>query len=254
MSARIEDYALIGDCRTAALVGRDGSIDWLCWPRFDSEACFAALLGSREHGRWLIAPQGKAQVTRQYRPNTLVLETHFETPDGAATLVDFMPRRCDHSTIVRFVIGTRGRVAMHTELILRFGYGAIVPWVTRVETGALRAIAGPDMVVRHSPVHVRGKDMTTVGEFTVSRGETIPFVLTYSRSHLPMPNPIDSTGALAETETYWREWSSRCRPAGRWSDVVRRSMITLKALTYEPTGRHRGGAYYVAARADRRRA
>ena len=147
-----------------------------------------------------------------------------------------MPQRCDHSTLVRFVIGTRGKVAMHTELILRFGYGAIVPWVTRVETGALRAIAGPDMVVLHTPVHVRGKDMTTVGEFTISRGETIPFVLTYSPSHLPLPNPVDPTGALAETETYWREWSAKCRPAGRWSDAVRRSMITLKALTYAPTG------------------
>jgi GH15 family glucan-1,4-alpha-glucosidase len=236
MSARIEDYALIGDCRTAALVGHDGSIDWLCWPRFDSDACFAALLGSREHGRWLIAPRDKASITRRYRPNTLVLETYFETPDGAATVVDFMPQRCDQSTIVRYVIGTRGHVAMQTELILRFGYGAIVPWVTRVETGALRAIAGPDMVVLHTPVHVRGKDMTTVGEFTISRGETIPFILTYSPSHLPLPNPVDATGALAETETYWREWSAKCRPAGRWSEAVRRSMITLKALTYAPTG------------------
>ncbi len=165
-----------------------------------------------------------------------MLETHFETPDGAATLVDFMPRSCEHSTIVRFVIGTRGQVAMHTELILRFGYGAVVPWVSRVENGALRAIAGPDMVVLHTPVHVSGKDLTTVGEFTISRGETIPFVLTYSPSHLPLPKPIDATGALAETETYWREWSAKCRPAGRWSDAVRRSMITLKALTYGPTG------------------
>jgi GH15 family glucan-1,4-alpha-glucosidase len=236
MSTRIEDYALIGDRKTAALVGRDGSIDWLCWPRFDSDACFAALLGSRDHGRWLIAPQGDASVTRRYRPDTLVLETHFETPDGAATLVDFMPQACDQSTLVRFVIGTRGKVAMHTELILRFGYGDVVPWVTRVETGALRAIAGPDMVVLHTPVHVRGKDMTTVGEFTISRGDTIPFVLTYSPSHLPIPNPVDATGALAETETHWREWAAKCRPAGRWSDAVRRSMITLKALTYEPTG------------------
>ncbi len=236
MSARIEDYALIGDCRTAALVSRDGSIDWLCWPRFDSEALFAALLGSPEHGHWLIAPRSAAKITRRYRPNTLVLETYFETPDGAAMVVDFMPPCRDHSTIVRFIIGTRGRVAMHTELILRFGYGATVPWVSRVETGALRAIAGPDMVVLNTPVHVRGKDMTTVGEFTVNRGDTIPFVLTYSRSHLPLPNPVDATGALAETETYWREWSAKCRPAGRWSEVVRRSMITLKALTYEPTG------------------
>jgi GH15 family glucan-1,4-alpha-glucosidase len=236
MSARIEDYAIIGDCKTAALVGRDGSIDWLCWPRFDADACFAALLGSRENGRWLIAPQGKAQVTRRYRPHTLVLETHFETPDGAATLVDFMPQGCDHSTLVRFVIGKRGQLAMHTELILRFGFGAVVPWVTRVENGALRAIAGPDMVVLHTPVHVRGKNMTTVGEFTISCGETIPFVLTYSRSHLPIPDPVDPTRALAETETFWREWSAKCRPAGRWSEAVRRSMITLKALTYGPTG------------------
>src|SRR3984885_11368709 len=191
MSARIEDYALIGDCVSAALVARDGSIDWLCWPRFDSEACFAALLGSREHGRWLIAPRGDACITRRYRPGTLVLETHFETPDGAATLVDFMPQRCDNSTIVRLVVGTRGSLAMHTELILRFGYGAVVPWVSRVESGSLRAIAGPDMGVLNTPVHLRGKDMTTVAEFTISRGETIPFVLSYSPSYLPLPKSPD---------------------------------------------------------------
>src|SRR5580658_11005105 len=210
MSARIEDYALIGDCKTAALIGRDGSIDWLCWPRFDSEACFAALLGSREHGRWLIAPQGKAQVTRHYRPNTLVLETHFETPDGAATLVDFMPMPGKHSSIVRYVIGTRGRVPMHTELILRFGHGAIVPWVSRPESGALRAIAGPHMVALNTPVHLEGKDMTTVGEFVIGRGETIPFVLTYSPSHLPLPKPVDPPTALSETETLWHEWAAKC--------------------------------------------
>jgi GH15 family glucan-1,4-alpha-glucosidase len=236
MSLRIEDYALIGDRRTAALIAHDGSIDWLCWPRFDSEACFCALLGSREHGRWLIAPRGKARITRQYRPSTLVLETRFETQDGEATLVDFMPVNVPHSTIVRFVIGKHGQVAMHAELILRFGYGAVIPWVSRVETGALRAIAGPDMVALHTPVHLRGKDMTTVGEFTISRGETIPFVLTYSPSHLPLPPAIDATRALAETETYWREWTSKCRPAGHWTEAVRRSVITLKALTYEPTG------------------
>ncbi len=167
MASLIEDYALIGDCKSAALVARDGSIDWLCWPRFDSEACFAALLGTREHGRWLVAPRQAAKITRRYRPNTLILETHFETKDGAATLVDFMPLRADNSTIVRLVIGKRGKLAMRTELILRFGYGGIVPWVTRVESGALRAIAGPDMVLLHTPVHVSGKDMTTVGEFTI---------------------------------------------------------------------------------------
>jgi GH15 family glucan-1,4-alpha-glucosidase len=236
MSTQIEDYALIGDCRSAALVSRSGSIDWLCWPRFDSEACFAALLGTPEHGRWLLAPRDEAKITRRYRPNTLVLETHFETAEGAVTLVDFMPVQAPNSTIVRFAIGKRGKVKMHTELVIRFGYGAVVPWVTRVESGALRAIAGPDMVVLQSPVHVSGKDMTTVGEFTVSRGETIPFVLTYAPSHLPLPEAVDATEALAETETYWREWSAKCRPAKKWTEAVKRSMITLKALTYAPTG------------------
>ncbi|MGB7036385.1 MAG: glycoside hydrolase family 15 protein [Xanthobacteraceae bacterium] len=236
MSTPIEDYALIGDCRSAALVSRAGSIDWLCWPRFDSEACLAALLGTSEHGRWRVAPQQTAKITRRYRPHTMVLETHFETEEGAATLVDFMPVGSPHSAIMRFVIGKRGKLAMATELILRFGYGAIVPWVTRMENGALRAIAGPDMVVLHTPVHLSGKDMTTVGTFTVSRGETLPFVLTYSPSHLPMPPPLDPTEALAETETYWREWSAKCRPAGRWTEAVKRSVITLKALTYAPTG------------------
>jgi GH15 family glucan-1,4-alpha-glucosidase len=236
MASPIEDYALIGDCKSAALVARDGSIDWLCWPRFDSEACFAALLGTSEHGRWLIAPRQTAKITRRYRPKTLVLETHFETKDGAATLVDFMPVRADNSTIVRLVIGKCGQLAMRTELILRFGYGGIVPWVTRVESGALRAIAGPDMVLLHTPVHVSGKDFTTVGEFTVARGEIIPFLLIYSPSHLPPPQAVDPTEALAETETYWREWSAKCRPAGRWTDAVKRSVMTLKALTYAPTG------------------
>ena len=236
MSAPIEDYALIGDCKSAALVGRDGSIDWLCWPRFDSEACLAALLGTREHGRWLIAPRGRAQIRRRYRSDTLVLETHFETPEGGATLVDFMPRCAAHASIVRFVIGTRGQMAMHTELILRFGYGAVVPWVSRVEAGALRAIAGPDMVVLNTPVNLRGSGMTTVGEFTISRGETIPFVLSYSPSHLPLPKPLDVNSALADTQAYWRDWIKRCRPAGHWSEAVRRSVLTLKALRYEPTG------------------
>jgi GH15 family glucan-1,4-alpha-glucosidase len=236
MSTRIEDYALIGDCTSAALVAIDGSIDWLCWPRFDSEACFAALLGTREHGRWLIAPRGKASTTRRYRPDTLILETCFETADGAAILVDFMPRRAANSTIVRLVIGTRGQVQMHSELILRFGYGAVVPWVSRVESGALRAIAGPDMVVLHTPVHMRGKDLTTLGEFTIGRGETIPFVLSYSHSHLPLPQPVDANSALIDTEDFWREWIAKCRPAGSWTEAVRRSIITLKALTYGPTG------------------
>ena len=236
MSTRIEDYALIGDCKSAALVSRDGSIDWLCWPRFDSEACFAALLGTTYHGRWLVAPRGKARITRRYRPDTLILETEFETPDGAATLVDFMPFRSDCSEIVRLVIGTRGKLEMHTELILRFGYGAVVPWVTRLENGALRAIAGPNMAVLRTPVHIKGKDMTSVGEFTIGRGETIPLVLTYARSHKTPPEALDPTAALEATEKFWKDWSAKCRPAGAWSAAVKRSMITLKALTYAPTG------------------
>ena len=236
MSTPIEDYALIGDCRSAALVSRTGSIDWLCWPRFDSEACFAALLGSPDHGRWLVAPRDNAHITRRYRPDTLILETHFETADGAVVLVDFMPFHGERSEIIRLVHGTRGRVKMHMELILRFGYGAVVPWVTRLESGLLRAIAGPDMVVLRTPVHLKGRNFTTVGEFAVSRGETVPFVLTYSRSHRPIPPPHDPTGAVEETERFWKEWSAKCRPAGEWSDAVRRSVITLKALTYAPTG------------------
>jgi GH15 family glucan-1,4-alpha-glucosidase len=234
--ARIEDYALIGDCRSAALVSREGSIDWFCCPRFDSEACFAALLGTRKHGRWLIAPHAPARVTRRYRPDILVLETHFETEEGAATLIDFMPLSGHHSTVVRLVIGTRGKVTMGTELILRFGYGAIVPWVTRLEDGALRAIAGPDMMILRTPVQLRGVDMTTVGEFTIHKDDTIPFVLNYYRSHRPVHTPLDPTAALQETETFWRDWSAKCRPAGPWTEAVVRSMITLKALTYAPTG------------------
>ena len=236
MSTPIEDYALIGDCRSAALVSRDGSIDWLCWPRFDSEACFAALLGSCDHGRWLVASRDKARITRQYRPNTLILETYFETADGAVVLVDFMPLHGDRSEIVRLVHGTRGRVRMHTELILRFGYGAVVPWVTRLESGVLRAIAGPDMVLLRTPVHLQGKNMTTVGEFTVMRGETIPLVLSYARSHRPILPARDPTASLEATEKFWKDWTSKCRAAGEWTDAVRRSMITLKALTYAPTG------------------
>jgi GH15 family glucan-1,4-alpha-glucosidase len=236
MPSRIEDYALIGDCRSAALVARDGSIDWLCWPRFDSQACFAALLGTTDHGRWLLAPREKAEITRRYRLDTLVLETHFETESGAATLIDFMPMQSRHPTIVRFVIGKRGKLKMHTEFILRFDYGSLVPWVTRLEDGTLRAIAGPDMVVLRTPVRLGGKGMTTVGEFTIGRGESIPFVLTYSRSHKPLPEARDPTVALQATETFWRDWSAKCLPAGEWSAAVKRSIITLKALTYAPTG------------------
>src|SRR5919198_1184070 len=201
MSLRIEDYALIGDCETAALVGRNGSVDWLCWPRFDSDACFAALLGTSEHGRWQIAPRDRnARVTPRYRPNTLILETRFESSEGVVTLIDFMPVRGEHSNLVRLVIGERGRVAMCTELVIRFGCGAIVPWVTRLEDGTLRAIAGPDMVTLRTPAPFTGQNLRTVGEFTVAAGETVPFVLGYSPSHLPVPEPLDAAAALAATE------------------------------------------------------
>src|SRR5262245_51952739 len=179
MSSRIEDYALIGDCEAAALVARNGSLDWLCWPRFDSDACFAALLGSEEHGHWQIAPRDDgARITRRYRPNTLILETHFECSEGAVTLVDFMPLRGTRSSVVRLVIGERGRVTMGTKLVLRFGYGAIVPWVTRPGDGTLRAIAGPDMAVLRTTVQLNSQTITTVGEFTEVAGRPMPFLLT----------------------------------------------------------------------------
>ncbi len=237
MPLRIEDYALIGDCETAALVGRDGSLDWLCWPRFDSDACFAALLGDPGHGRWLIAPRDEtARASRRYRTNTLVLETQFESHEGVATVSDFMPLRDARSDIVRLVKGERGHVTMCMELVIRFGYGAAVPWVTRLDDGTLRAIAGPDMLVLRTPVAHHGEGLKTVAEFTVAAGETVPFVLSYRPSHLEPPRPLDPMAALTATETYWTEWARTCRPAGEWTEPVIRSLITLKALTYAPTG------------------
>ncbi len=236
MASRIEDYALIGDCETAALVSRGGAVEWLCWPRFDSDACFSALLGEPKHGHWRIAPQDDARISRRYRDNTLILETRFETADGAVTLVDFMPPRNEESDLVRLVIGERGRVSMTMEMILRFGYGAIVPWVARTEDGAWRAIAGPDMVTLRTPVNLVGRDLTTVAEFTVAEGETVPFVLGYAPSNGPVPPALDAKAALQATESFWRDWAKSCRPAGDWSEPVMRSLITLKALTYAPTG------------------
>jgi GH15 family glucan-1,4-alpha-glucosidase len=237
MALRIEDYALIGDCETAALVGQDGSIDWLCLPRFDSDACFAAILGTREHGRWLIAPRdGHARVTRRYRPNTLILETTFETAEGAATLIDFMPLRDRRSDIVRLVVGRRGRVEMHTELILRFGYGAVIPWVTRVDDGTLRAIAGPDMILLQTPAPLHGENMTTVGTFSVAAGQAVPFRLVHQASHLPPVEIGSAEEALRETEAHWTGWVKRCSATTPWRDDVVRSLITLKALTFAPTG------------------
>ncbi|HMC54804.1 MAG TPA: glycoside hydrolase family 15 protein [Gemmatimonadaceae bacterium] len=237
MSTRIEDYALIGDCETGALVGRDGSIDWLCWPRFDSPACFAALLGTAEHGRWLIAPKDERhRVRRGYRDDTMILETRFETDEGSATVVDFMPPRDGIADIIRIVVGERGRVVMQTELVLRFDYGSIVPWVTRSQDGSLRAIAGPDMVVLRSDVELHGRGLTTVGEWTVEAGQSFAFTLSYGPSHLEPPRPVNAQKALKDTEHLWREWVSRCEYDGEWKDAVRRSLMTLKALTYRPTG------------------
>jgi GH15 family glucan-1,4-alpha-glucosidase len=237
MAERIEDYALIGDCETVALVSRTGSIDWLCWPRFDSDACFAALLGTRDHGRWLIAPRDAlSRIERRYRGNTLILETTFETDEGAVRLTDFMPLRDGRSDIVRTVTGLRGRVTMHMELIMRFGYGAIVPWVTRLDDGGLRAIAGPDAVLLCTPVNTRGENLTTVADFSVGEGEVVPFILTYAPSHFPAPKAVDPSVALRTTEKFWTDWAARCREGRLFPDLVMRSLITLKALTYSPTG------------------
>jgi GH15 family glucan-1,4-alpha-glucosidase len=237
LSSRIEDYGLIGDCQTAALVGRDGSIDWLCWPAFDSDACFAGLLGTHRNGRWLIAPAEKVtNSSRRYWDNTLILETRFVTAGGEVALIDFMPPRGHASDVVRLVRGVRGRVKLSMQLVIRFGFGADIPWVRKTEDGALLAIAGQDMTVLRTPVETRGEDLTTVAEFEVGEGETMPFVLTYGPSHLPVPAPIDPAQALQDTEDFWTEWCSRCTYHGDNRDLVLRSLITLKALTYEPTG------------------
>ncbi len=235
MTQPIEDYALIGDCQTAALVGRDGSIDWLCLPRFDAPACFAALLGTPEHGRWLIAPVAAATVTRRYRPGTLVLETDFETADGAVRVIDSMPFENDRWDLVRIVEGLRGRVPMRMELAVRFDYGSIVPWVRHSDDGVV-AVAGPDTVQLHSPVPTYGEAMRTVAEFDVDAGERVPFVLDWRLSHEEPRPVIDAEAALAQTERAWREWSTRCGAPTRWREAVVRSLITLKALTYSQSG------------------
>jgi GH15 family glucan-1,4-alpha-glucosidase len=236
MTLPIEDYALIGDCKTAALVGRDGSIDWLCWPRFDSPACFAALLGESDNGRWLIAPKdAPLGVRRRYRPGTLVLETEFQTATGCATVVDFMSP-ADGADLVRIVTGRSGRVVFQTELVVRFNYGATVPWVNRLDDGSINAIAGPERLLLRTPVELYGEDLRTVGEFAVEAGESIPFVLSYGPSFKKPPTAVDSFNALARTEAFWRGWSDRCPDVGPWTEAVKRSLITLKALTYAPTG------------------
>jgi len=237
MALRIEDYGLIGDLQTAALVGRDGSIDWLCLPRFDSGACFAALLGESHHGRWLLAPAGDVRAQQwRYREGTLVLEREVETENGAVRIVEFMPRRTgDAAHIVRIVEGLRGRVPMRSELTPRFDYGESIPWIAPI-AGGMSAVAGPNALLLRTPAGLAETDESIVAEFTVGAGERLPLVLAWHPSHLPPPEPLDAAAALETTDAFWREWSGRCTYTGEWREAVLRSLITLKALTYEPTG------------------
>jgi GH15 family glucan-1,4-alpha-glucosidase len=236
MALPIEQYALIGDCQTAALVGLDGSMDWLCFPHFDSGACFAALLGNSKNGRWLICPADEpTAVRRRYRGNTLILETDFETADGVVTIIDCMPPRENRPDLVRMVVGRRGTVRMKMELVIRFDYGSVVPWVRRVEHG-ITAVAGPDTLILDTPVPMHGENMTTVAEFTISAGDEVPFVLTWFASHESPPGRCDVRKSIETTEAFWEDWSSRCNYDGPWRDAVVRSLITLKALTFAPTG------------------
>jgi GH15 family glucan-1,4-alpha-glucosidase len=236
MPSRIEDYGLIGDGQAAALVSRDGSIDWLCLPRFDAPACFAALLGTPENGRWRIAPAVPVHsVRRRYREDTLVLETDYETGAGGVTVVDFMPPRSAQPDLVRLVVGRRGRVPMQTDLAVRFDYGRVVPWVRR-EDGGIVAIGGPEIVHLRSDVELHGEDFRTVGDFDAVGGRTVSFVLTWHPSHLPRPAAASPERALRETEEWWREWARGCTYHGEWREAVLRSLITLKALIYAPTG------------------
>jgi len=234
---RIEDYGLIGDLQTAALVGRNGSIDWLCFPRFDSGACFAALLGDEDDGRWLLAPAGEVQsVERRYRDRTLVHELDFHTSEGSVRVIDFMPPRGIDPDVVRIVEGLTGEVRMRMQLVIRFDYGWIVPWVRRAADGTRIAVAGPDALALRAPVELYGENFTTVAEFTVRAGERVPFTLTWFPSHHEAPAPIDHEQALEETCDFWREWTGTCTYNGRWKEPVVRSLMVLKALTYAPTG------------------
>ncbi|MBP1134817.1 GH15 family glucan-1,4-alpha-glucosidase [Arthrobacter sp. PvP023] len=234
--AHIEDYAVVGDLHTAALISTEGSIDWLCLPRFDSPACFNALLDTPKAGRWLLAPAGAGDCTRRhYRKGTLILETEWETPSGKVKVIDFMPPRDGVADVVRIVVGVHGSVRMRGELALRFDYGHIVPWVRHDEHG-IHAIAGPDAAYLVTNAPLRGERMKTVSDFTVHAGERVPFVLTWTPSHLNRPRAIDPEAYLESTESFWREWSARCKITGPYREAIQRSLITLKALTYAPTG------------------
>jgi GH15 family glucan-1,4-alpha-glucosidase len=236
MAAKIEDYALIGDCQTAALVDKSGSIDWLCWPHFASEACFAKLLGTDDNGYWRVAPcEGGWKTTRTYREHTLIVETVFECADGAVRLTDFMPVRNAHSHVVRIVEGLRGTVRMGMELSLRFDYGRTVPWVTGLENG-VRAVAGPNLAVLRASVPTRGENLKTLAEFEVAAGERAWFSLAYGLSYQDDPDGKNVDDALRETEAFWREWTEVLKYDGKYREIVERSLITLKAMTYMPTG------------------
>jgi len=236
MSLRIEDYGLIGDCETAALVSRQGSIDWLCWPHFAGPTCFATLLGTQENGYWSISPREPFHTSRRYLDHTLILETTFKTAHGLAVLLDFMPIRDKNSCVIRILRGLEGKVPISMRLTVRFDYGRTVPWVTRMEDGALRAIAGPDMVLLRTPAPLHGENHSTRSDFTISAGESIPFVLAYGPSYAPPPKPLDAERALRETMRYWKGWASRANLQIEYADAIERSLITLKALTYRPTG------------------
>ena len=237
MTRKIGDYALIGDCETAALVGNGGSIDWLCWPRFDSEACLAALLGDEGNGRWQIAPSGETKVTRRYRRNTLVLETRFESADGAVALIDFMPVRDDeHSSVVRIVAGECGRMRLRMDLDLRFDYGRLVPWTSKSDDYTMQFICGPHAATLHAGAKATCSHGQCGADFDIDAGERKAFVLQYRRSHREAPPLFDAEKALAETETFWRDWASRCTYDGPYREAVQRSLITIKALTSRETG------------------
>jgi GH15 family glucan-1,4-alpha-glucosidase len=234
--AKIEDYAFLSDTQTCALVSREGCVDWLCLPRFDSGACFAALLGKRENGCWRFFPHEKiTKLQRRYRGDTLILETDIETASGAVRLIDFMPPRGKNPDLIRIVEGVRGEVALEMELIIRFDYGSIVPWV-RKGHGGLEAIAGPNGLILRAPIETHGKDLTTIAEFTVKEGERVPFVLTWFESHLEPPEPVTADHALRDTEKFWKRWSNQCHRKTLWDEAVVRSLVVLKGLTYAPTG------------------
>src|SRR3954447_5990048 len=236
LSVKIEDYGFLSDTQTCTLVSREGSVDWLCFPRFDSGACFAALLGDHNNGRWVFIPKEKVTATRRrYRGDTLILETELETAKGVVRLIDFMPPRGAAPDIIRIIEGVGGTVTLRMELIIRFDYGHIVPWV-RKRDGALEAIAGPDALVLRTLVQTHGEDLRTVAEFSITEGERVPFVLTWYPSHSEAPRAVNAEHALTETEEYWKAWSGRCHQYGKWQDAVIRSLIVLKGLTYAPTG------------------